>query len=139
MNRVTRTPTVWPTFVLTCWATCPSAPRPKRCHETVAAQLGKSSLAAVHRCTGCARISRPPIDRQQRSITNEGDHDGVCKKACALRPARQPARFDAQAGMLMATDERQRRWRINPVVGNAAPRAPAPTRPAAQRALAQVV
>ncbi len=41
--------------------------------------------------------------------------------------------------MLMATDERQRRWRINPVVGNAAPRAPAPTRPAAQRALAQVV
>ena len=41
--------------------------------------------------------------------------------------------------MLMATDERQWRWRINPVAGNAAPRAPAPARSAAQRALAQVV
>ena len=27
--------------------------------------------------------------------------------------------FDAMAGVLLATDERQRRWRINPVVGNA--------------------
>lgn len=35
--------------------------------------------------------------------------------------------FDAKAGFLMATDERKRRWRINPVDGSAAPMSPTPT------------
>lgn len=60
------------------------------------------------------------------------------RRAPTARPVSQLV-FDAQAGMLMASDERQWLWRINPVVGNAASRAPAPARPAAQRALAQVV
>ena len=39
-----------------------------------------------------------------------------------------PLVFDARAGVLVVTDERKRRWRINPADGSAALLAPAPAR-----------